>query len=193
MAHSGKEIEIKLRVASAADAARRLEAAGFQIVRPRVFEINHLLDDAAGSLLSRGEALRVRERGGETILTYKGPPEAGRHKIREEIETGITAAAPLLNLLARLGFAPTYRYEKFRTEFARPGEPGVATVDETPIGVFMELEGGPDWIDQTAAELGFPEMEFIQQSYATLFHTYCQAAGRDVGRGMTFTDSRAGA
>jgi hypothetical protein len=29
-------------------------------------------------------------------------------------------------------------------------EPGIITLDETPIGVFLELEGGKYWIDGTA-------------------------------------------
>lgn len=186
MAASGRESEIKLCVESAAEARRRIEAAGFEVFRPRVFEANVLLDTPSGSLVAGGETLRVRERGGETILTYKGPVERDRHKSREEIETSAGEAPALLAILARLGFAPNYRYEKFRTEYARPGEPGIATVDETPIGVFIELEGEGDWIDRTAARLGFSESDYVNDSYTAIFRRYCLESRLEMGAGMVF-------
>ena len=186
MAASGKETEIKLRAGSAVEAQQRIEAAGFVVARPRLFETNQLLDTPAGLLKSRGEVLRIRQCGGENILTYKGPAERGRHKSREEIETQAGDAAALLTVLARLGFAPTYRYEKFRTEFAHPGEHGVVTVDETPIGVFVEVEGHSDWIDKTASALGYSEKDYIIESYASLFRIYCVDNDLEVGTGMIY-------
>ena len=186
MASSGREIEIKLRAASAAEARERIEAAGFVEARPRVFETNQLLDTPAGLLRSRGEVLRIRQSGGQTILTYKGPAERGRHKSREEVETQVGDAAALLTILAKLEFEPTYRYEKFRTEFARPGEHGVVTVDETPIGAFLEVEGHSDWIDKAASALGYFEKDYIIESYATLYRIYCADNGHEVGAGMIY-------
>lgn len=192
MAASGRETEIKLRVESAPEAAGRLAAAGFACSKPRVFEVNLLLDTPDARVRGRGEVLRVRECGGETILTYKGPASRERHKSREEIETHVGEAGAILTVMARLGYEPTYRYEKFRTEFARPGEPGVATVDETPAGVFMELEGEGNWIDRVAAELGFNENDFIIDSYATLFRRYCVENNISAGLGMIFGEDPSG-
>ena len=186
MAASGRETEIKLRAASAAEARAGIEAAGFVEARARAFETNQLLDTPAGSLRSRGEVLRLRQCGGQTILTYKGPATRDRHKSREEIETHAGDAAALLAILARLGFEPTYRYEKFRTEFARPGEHGVAQVDETPIGAFIEVEGESEWIDRTAAQLGYSEADYIVDSYATLFRRYCIDNSIEAGAGMIY-------
>ncbi len=186
MSESGKEIEIKLRAASVDDAAHRIEGAGFEVSRARVFETNLLLDTETGLLRTRGEALRVRERGGETIVTYKGPAAIGRHKSREEVETMAGDAAVMLAIFARLGFDATYRYEKFRTEFARGAEPGIVTLDETPIGVFIEVEGAGHWIDTVAEELGFTEKDYINDSYSTLFRRHCANSGTELGDGMTF-------
>ncbi len=188
MAESAKEIEIKLRLASPDEGKRRIAAAGFAIVRPRIFEVNFLLDTSAGVLSTRGETLRVRERGGETILTYKGPvEERSRHKTREEIEmTAAGQAGALLRIFARLGFGATYRYEKFRTEFARPAESGVVMLDETPIGTFLEIEGAGDWIDLTAARMGFSEKHYVNDSYSALHRRHCLEAGREIGAGMIF-------
>ena len=72
-------------------------------------------------------------------------------------------------MLSRLDFIPTFRYEKFRTEYHRAGETGVATLDETPIGVYLELEGAPAWIDRSARRLGFAESDYSTASYYGLY------------------------
>jgi len=164
----GREVEIKLRMRDAAEGARLLAEAGFRVRRRRLLESNVLYDTSDGSLRRVGKLLRVRRVGGETILTYKGPGEPGKHKVREEIELGISSAEPCDAIMKRLGFAPSFRYEKYRTEFDPPGGGGIAMLDETPIGTFLELEGDPDWIDRTAALLGFPESAYITASYARL-------------------------
>jgi adenylate cyclase class 2 len=74
--------------------------------------------------------------------------------------------------LERLGYYPSFRYEKYRTKFASAGEPGLVTIDETPIGVFLELEGAPDWIDHTAARLGYPPAKYLTCSYASLYKEF---------------------
>ncbi len=186
MAASGTETEIKLRAASAAEARAGIEAAGFVEARARVFESNQLLDTPAGLLRSQGEVLRLRQCGGQPILTYKGPATRDRHKSREEIETPVDDAEALLTILARLGYEPAYRYEKFRTEVARPGEHGVAQVDETPIGTFIEVEGESEWIDRTAKQLGYSETDYIVDSYATLFRRYCMDNSLEIGAGMIY-------
>ncbi len=48
-------------------------------------------------------------------------------------------------------------------------------VDETPIGVYLELEGSPTWIDRTVRRLGFAEMDYITTSYARLYLDWCEA------------------
>ena len=73
-------------------------------------------------------------------------------------------------LCAGVGFHPAFRYDKYRTEFsrrARRGDKsrhGHVTLDETPMGVFMELEGSGPWIDRTAKELGFSRNDYITMS-----------------------------
>ena len=164
-----REIEIKLRVPGAAAARRLLKAAGFGVVKRRVFEANVLFDDASRELLATRRLLRVRRAGGRAILTYKGTPEPGRHKSREELETPLIRPEEFEAILARLGYTPIFRYEKFRTEFRRGKQAGLIALDETPVGVFLELEGAPDWIDRVAGELGFSESDYILASYATLY------------------------
>ena len=143
----------------------------------RAFEANIVFDTPLSELRSSGRLLRLREYRGRFILTYKGPALPGPHKVREELETEVAEGAQFQLLLERLGYAATFRYEKYRTELAREGEPGLAVVDETPIGAFIELEGPAEWIDKTAQELGYSADTYIKDSYGTLYRKHCEARG----------------
>jgi adenylate cyclase, class 2 len=177
MLHNGREVEIKLAAPGAAAARRMLRAAGLRVSRPRVFEKNTVFDTGSQTLRKSARLLRVREVGKIAKLTYKGPPDGGKHKSREELELDLSDARKIGAIFDRLSYHPVFRYEKFRTEFRRPGSAGVATVDETPIGVYLELEGSPLWIDRTARKLGFEEKDYITASYARLYVDWCKARG----------------
>jgi adenylate cyclase class 2 len=177
MLHNGREVEIKLPVSGAAEARRMLHAAGFRVVKRRVFEKNTVFDTADQTLRNSARLLRVREIGKTAKLTYKGPPEAGKYKSREELELDLSDPAAIAAIFERLAYCPVFRYEKFRTEYGQRGSSGIATVDETPIGVYLELEGEPSWIDSTAGKLGFAEKDYITASYARLYMEWRQTRG----------------
>ncbi len=40
-----------------------------------------------------------------------------------------------------IGYHPIFRYEKFRTEYAKAPSTGKVLLDETPIGNYLEIEG----------------------------------------------------
>ena len=181
-----EEIEVKIAVESAAKIRVRLRQCGFRVRRARVFESNIVLDDDSGSLKERHLLLRVRTAGKLVTCTYKGQEIAGPHKRREEREFHADNAEECLAVFQGLGYTPSLRYEKYRTEFSREGEPGHAVVDETPIGVFMELEGPSRWIDKTARELGFSRDDYILLSYGRLFEQWCAEHGTE-SRNMSFS------
>jgi adenylate cyclase, class 2 len=167
------EIEVKIRWdAGAAEARSRIEGAGFPQVAARTLESDTVFDLAAGELRASNRLLRLRRSGESAIVTYKGPPHGGPYKTREEIEFDLSDARAFEDVLDRLGYHPTFRYEKFRTKFAALDEPGIVSIDETPIGVFLELEGEPAWIDKTAARLGLSPREYLVSSYASLYREY---------------------
>jgi len=169
------ETEIKIRISNVEAARKQLDALGYSVRAPRVFESNVIFDTAGGTLRARGELLRIRRAGDETLVTYKGPSQGGPHKRREEIETTAADAGAIEEIFARLGFEPSFRYEKYRTEYSRHASPGVVTVDETPIGDYLEIEGPAQWIDATASELGYSPADYITKSYGTLYLEYCRA------------------
>lgn len=162
-----REVEIKFVLGDIADMQRRLRRLGFRRQTPRTYEINTLYDLPGAVLRARGELLRLREYGKQWKLTHKGKGRAGRHKSREERETGVADGQQMEAILLALGFAPSFRYEKFRSEWADGN--GHVVLDETPIGNYGEIEGPARWIDRTARALEIAPSQYITDSYAQLF------------------------
>jgi adenylate cyclase class 2 len=183
---SAKEVEIKFGVQDRRDLLRRLRAAGFKQVTPRTHEMNILYDLRGLPLRKRGELLRLRKYGSKWVLTHKAKGKAGRHKSRVETETEIQDGAKLDAILHSLGFAPSFRYEKFRAEWSDGA--GHVVLDDTPIGNLGEIEGQPRWIDHTARALGIDQRDYITQSYAELFFAW-KKANRSRAEHMTFEET----
>jgi adenylate cyclase, class 2 len=184
------ETEIKLRYDGSPEQARAMiERHGYSLIHPRTLEIDQVFD-RAGELKGSNQLLRLRRAGPLATVTYKGPGVRGPHKSREEIEFNVSDPDALTLVLARLGYQPAFRYEKYRTKFAAPAEPAaIVTIDETPIGIFLELEGPPEWIDSTAVRLGYSPGEYLTSSYASLYREY-RLAHQGVPANMVFPDRR---
>lgn len=164
------ESEIKLRMAGPGPAREAVTRLGASLVRPRHLEDNVLLDDAGGALVASGRTLRVRRTEEGTVLTFKGPRRDREGvKSREEVEASLPAAEgeALLEILRKVGFAPVFRYQKYRETY-RYGAVEIV-VDETPIGTFLEIEGSLPEIHAAAAALGRGPADYITDSYAGLF------------------------
>jgi adenylate cyclase, class 2 len=173
------ETEIKFRWNGAAQEAQALiERHGYAVSSPRTLESDQLFDLPSAALRQSDRILRLRKtsREGKTraMVTYKGPAIRDGYKSREEIEFDVSDSGTFTLVLHRLGYQPAFRYEKYRTQLRAAGEPGLITIDETPIGIYLELEGPQDWIDSTAARLGLPKAQFLTVSYASLYRDYRQ-------------------
>jgi len=180
---SNQEIEIKFRVASVRAIARQLRGAGFRLVTKRTHEMNTLYDLPGEVLRKRQELLRLRKYGSEWTLTHKAKKKTGRHSSRQELETGVTDGKKMEAILRVLGYAPSFRYEKFRAEWT-DGK-GQVVVDETPIGNFCEIEGAPRWIDAVAKKLGVGKANYITKNYFGLFSEW-KAQTKNKATEMTF-------
>ena len=178
-----KEIEIKFRVSAPRKLNQRLRESGFRLVTPRTHEVNVLYDHPNQHLRKKGELLRLRKYGSQWILTHKAKGIAGRHKTRIETETQVPDGVKMDTILRALGFAPIFRYEKFRAEWS-DGK-GHVVVDQTPIGDFGEIEGPATWIDRTARALGILPGDYITQTYSDLFLQWKQRT-HSVANDMTF-------
>lgn len=176
------EIELKFRVGSLVELERRLLEIGFRVDTPRTFESNTLYDTPERMLKARGELLRLRQYGERQVMTHKRHPddeqEGSRYKVRIETETGVEDATALAEVFARLGYGPVFRYEKYRSEYSDPAQDGAhMVVDETPIGVFAELEGPTGWIDRTLAALQVSVNDCLTESYGKLFLAWKAESG----------------
>jgi adenylate cyclase class 2 len=169
------EREIKLpfdTVEAARAAVARLDARPYT---PRRLQDDRLLDRDDALLRTRGCALRIRRDGDEVRVTFKGPVVPGAMKMREELETSAGDAGILSRIFEELGFVPRFRYQKYREEFRSDGL--IVAIDETPIGVFVELEGDEAAIAAAAARLGRGPADYVLGSYRTLFVEHREAHG----------------
>jgi len=166
------EREIKLRFANPAEARAAIVKAGASPIRGRRMQEDCLLDSADEQLHRRRCVLRIRIEQGKSLLTFKGPVQASPMKLREEIETVAGDGDALLHMFEELGFHVWFRYQKYREEFAW-GDVIVA-LDETPIGTFVEIEGGEDGITDMAKAVGRGPADYILDSYRTLFRQHRQ-------------------
>src|SRR6476661_4281728 len=141
---SGLEREIKLRFGSAEEARERILAAGATPLRGRRLQEDALLDTEDEQLRRQRSVLRIRTESGKSLLTFKGPVLPGTMKIRDEKETVVGDGQVLREILQGLGLHVWFRYEKYREEFAAADI--VIAVDETPVGTFVEVEGGEEAI-----------------------------------------------
>jgi adenylate cyclase, class 2 len=178
-----QEVEIKFRVKDLRALARKLRASGFRLVTPRTHEMNTLYDLPKGELRARKQLLRLRKYGSTWTLTHKSGAKRARHSSRVELETVVADGKKMDAILRGLGYAPSFRYEKFRAEWT-DGK-GQVVVDETPIGNFCEIEGSPRWIDATAKKLGVSPEDYITKNYATLFADWKQET-KSTATEMTF-------
>jgi adenylate cyclase class 2 len=174
MNHSATETEIKLAMPDAPTARKLLRDTGFKVVRRRVFENNIVFDTPRHTLRRASTLLRLRQAGRLITVTYKGKPAVGKHKSREELELEVADAATMDAIFERLGYRPVFRYEKYRTEYRLERGGGMAMIDETPVGTYVELEGSPAWIDRMARRMDFAEDEYITASYARLYLEWCR-------------------
>jgi adenylate cyclase class 2 len=169
------EREIKLRFDSPADARAAILAMGATPLRGRRLQEDCLLDTGDEMLRHRRCVLRVRLEAGKSRLTFKGPVQPSSVKLRDELETVVGDGVLLLRVFEELGFHVWFRYQKYREEFAY-GDVIVA-IDETPVGTFVEIEGGERGIAEMAEALGRSPSDYLFDSYRSLFVQYCEQHG----------------
>lgn len=176
------EIEVKLGVSGAGEALGRLARLPAALRDGRRFEQNEIYDTPDRALSGRRDLLRLRVVEGRGILTFKRVVESEiRAKVRAETQTAVSSPGAMREILRSLGFTPIYRYEKYRAYYEwvppGPGSPLAISLDETPIGVFMELEGARESIDRAAALMGYAEEDYIVDDYRALHVAWLGARG----------------
>lgn len=176
------EIEIKLTVKSVEEARARLARLPADSREERRFEDNEIFDTPDRRLTRADALLRLRVVGQRGVITFKEKVESDlRAKVRREIETDVDSPASMRAILERLGLVRIYRYQKYRSYHAwidPASDQGLTiSLDDTPIGVFLELEGPPEAIDRAAAMMGFGPDDYVLDDYRTLHLAWLQERG----------------
>jgi adenylate cyclase class 2 len=206
----GKEREIKLRISDLHAIRRALRKLKARVVRPRLHEHNVLFDTTERALARREQLLRIRTESPQRrsrrqtprclvtfkrpLITAASPLKRERHKVREEIEFEVSEPETLATIFEALGLRPSFQYEKFRTTFRLPASKRWARrllleLDETPIGIFLELEGPANAIDRAAKALGFTHTDYLLANYMTLYREFCLSR-KEKPRDMLFAPNK---
>jgi len=200
-----REVEIKLRITDLPATLRRIRTLG-AVPHGRVFEENVLYDTPDSDFRRQGRLLRLRietpaptgppspaarsasEYIARAVLTSKAPVPPGSSGLyKEKLETETSVANPDVwrRAVKSLGLREGFRYEKYRTSF-RIGDAHL-DLDETHVGVFLEIEGSPLAIDRIARRLGFSPGDYMRATYWDLYAVDCRRRGRKIGNMLFHT------
>lgn len=165
------EIELKFYIPKASlDLLRKKIVSLCSDSEGKVFETNLLFDNSSKSIRARKAILRLRC-DTRSILCYKEPLNLGKvskdFKVKEEIEFEVDDFESARNFLGKLGFFEFMKYEKRRENFRLRNLK--ISIDEMPIGMFLEIEGNEEDIRCTAQQLGLDWKQRIKRSYEEIF------------------------
>lgn len=184
------EIELKFSVDDIPALRASIHRLGLTLRTERSFESNTLYDTPNRDLRGKRQLLRLRQYNGHCVVTHKRPGEDKgadvRYKTRIETETQAEECAAMAEIFTQLGFAPVFRYEKYRTEWDS-AEGYHMVLDETPIGTWAELEGDPGWIDAMLEKLAVEQARCTTESYGALFLRWKEAQTSPVNN-LTFAE-----
>jgi len=165
------EIEAKLKVDSLEAVEQSLVRRGATFLRETI-QTDRYYDTTGRDLTRTDKALRLRSdsKGGRErfILAYKGPKEQDDYKRRVELETEVSDAETMEQILAMLGYVKALAFNKRRRLWQLQG--CEVALDELPLlGVFVEIEG-PDsgTIAEVQSSLGLSGSQHIMASYACM-------------------------
>ncbi|HOI54345.1 MAG TPA: class IV adenylate cyclase [Phycisphaerae bacterium] len=171
------EIEAKVRIEDAAAVERRCGELG-AVYGGAWRQLDRFFDHPDRRLLESDSALRMRvsepldaaarQLRAPALLTYKGPRQVGRAKVRSEYEVEVTDPDAMTRILGTLDYIETFSYEKQRRLW-RLGAVEI-TVDDVPeLGQFVEVEA-PDeaTVETTFERLGLGPLPRITDSYVRM-------------------------
>lgn len=168
-----QEIEVKFLLKDREALMQKIAALQLPCSQERIHEFNLRYDLPDGSLVAQNQVLRLRK-DTQARLTFKGPGVMEEDVLlRKEIEVVVSDFEATQRLLEALGYQVVMMYEKFRANYLLGSL--VMSVDETPLGLFVELEGeSPAQVRHAAKTLGFDWEARINLSYSALLNLFNQ-------------------
>ena len=156
-------------------AARLLEAGAVR--EGEEFEENIIY--RGGNLDPQRSVLRIRRIDDKTLLTYKERfPSSSAIKHQREDETRVEDAKAMADILDALGYSPALIYEKRRETWRLKG--AVVVIDELPFGLFAEIEGEEEAIEDAEKLLALADVEAEMASYPQLTKQYGERRGTTI-------------
>ena len=178
------EIEAKVKVDSLEPVAAALKDAGAEL-HGECMHKDTFFDEPNGKLKKGGSGLRLRREvyhdGEKVVLTFKGPKEKAKFKVRKEQEIEIYPGDidNAFEMIKSLGFKKIFEYEKKR-QLWEIGECFVC-LDTVPlIGTFVEVEGpGDEQIQKVMSKLFPTDLEHINTGYPKMLKNKLKELGKD--------------
>lgn len=128
--------------------------------------------DRDGAMETAGSNLRLRVDRRGARLSFQGPASFdGPVKICSEHETGVDEIDETRAILESLGYHVIRRYQKYREQW-QLGSIAIS-LDHTPIGDFVELEG--DGCERVARRCGLDPEQAEGRNYLQLYACYLEA------------------
>jgi len=179
-----QEIEVKFLLKDLTALIQKIDQLNLSCTQKRVHEFNLRYDLPDGRLVTKKQVLRLRQ-DTQALLTFKGPGVLDEGVLlRKEIEVSVSDFDTARRLLEALGYQVIMMYEKYRANYLMDGV--VLSVDETPFGLFIELEGeSPAQVKSAASLLGLDWRQRINLSYSALLDQYNKNTG-NVFRDLSF-------
>lgn len=171
-----QEIEVKFLLKDYSALMQKISDLQLACSQERIHEFNLRYDLPDGSLVAKKQVLRLRK-DTQARLTFKGPGIMEQDVLtRKEIEVEVSDFDATNRLLEALGYQVIMMYEKFRANYLM--DKLVLSVDETPLGLFIELEGeSPAQVRRAADALGVDWDARINLSYSALLNIFNQSTG----------------
>ncbi|MFA5612717.1 MAG: class IV adenylate cyclase [Anaerolineaceae bacterium] len=179
-----QEIEVKFLLKDLTALIQKIDQLNLSCTQKRVHEFNLRYDLPDGHLVAKKQVLRLRQ-DTQALLTFKGPGVLDEGVLlRKEIEVSVSDFDTARRLLEALGYQVIMMYEKYRANYLMDGV--ILSVDETPFGLFIELEGeSPAQVKSAASLLGLDWRQRINLSYSALLDQYNKNT-KNVFRDLTF-------
>jgi adenylate cyclase class 2 len=154
------EVEMKFPVVNANETLQKLNELGFH-QHSMHHEVDTYFNAPDRDFAATDEALRIRTINEHCRVTYKGPKQGDKGKVRKEIEVALAdgSAAKLRSILTALRYQPSLDVKKARTMYLHPAQKDVEISwdDVADLGTFVELEVRVPEGDQSEA------LAFIKQ------------------------------
>ena len=173
-----QEIEVKILEVNRKEVVSKLEKLG-GIISFDAEMTAWFFDTKENEIKTRGDVLRLRKEGDESVLTYKKHLSRGEAKIMEEIETKVADAEAMKNFLLASGFELVKQTRKFRIQYDLPEAHVVIDNYQDELGAipeFIEVEAhNIERLKEVVEALGYTMDDCLSWSTRELAKHYLKA------------------